>query len=154
MKDMFSYRRQNLIHLITITYMCIYSQYSVCNEDGSYCIMLGSLDQFWSPIVPCFATEDAVRVVNSFITIFTYTSLQSLTIISYAVSHLHSLQSYTFVTKITYYTLTLADFSAINYCLKLSHTVAHAKSSIHTANRLRYLLRKSLAEILLRQFTS
>jgi hypothetical protein len=41
-------------------------------------------------------------------------------IISYAVPHLRSLQSYTFVTTITYYTLTLADFSAINYCLKLS----------------------------------
>jgi hypothetical protein len=39
------------------------------------------------------------------------------------VSHLHSLQSYTFVTTITYYTFTLADFSAINYCLKLSHTL-------------------------------
>jgi hypothetical protein len=38
------------------------------------------------------------------------------------VPHLHSLQSYTFVTAITY-TLTLSDFSAINYCLKLSHTL-------------------------------
>jgi hypothetical protein len=27
------------------------------------------LDQFWSPIVPCYATEDTVRIVNSFITI-------------------------------------------------------------------------------------
>jgi hypothetical protein len=38
-------------------------------------------------------------------------------------SHLHSLQLYTFVTTITYYTVTLADFSAINYCLKLSQTL-------------------------------
>jgi hypothetical protein len=39
------------------------------------------------------------------------------------VSHLHSLQSYTFVTTTTYYTLTLTHFSAINYCLKLSQTL-------------------------------
>jgi hypothetical protein len=39
------------------------------------------------------------------------------------VSHLHSLQSYTSVTAITYYTLTLVDFSAINYFLKLSQTL-------------------------------
>jgi hypothetical protein len=52
------------------------------------------------------------------------TSLQSLTIISYAVMRLHNYNPYTFVTTITYYsyTFTLADFSAINYCLKLSHT--------------------------------
>jgi hypothetical protein len=31
--------------------------------------MLGVLDQFWPPVVPCYDTEDAVRVVNSFITI-------------------------------------------------------------------------------------
>jgi hypothetical protein len=55
-------------------------------------------------------------------------------------SHLHRLQSYTFVTTITYYTLTLADFSAMNYCLKLSQTL-----HLHTS---------TLAEILLREFTS
>jgi hypothetical protein len=71
----------------------------------------------------CYATEDAVQIVNSFLTIFTHTELQSLTIIYHAVSHLHSLQSHTFVTTISYYTLTLADFSAIKYCLKLSHTL-------------------------------
>jgi hypothetical protein len=27
------------------------------------------LDQFWSPIVLCYSTKDAVRIVNSFITI-------------------------------------------------------------------------------------
>jgi hypothetical protein len=48
----------------------------------------------------------------------------------------------------------LADFSAINNYLKLSHTVAHPKSSIPTASRLRYLLRKTLAEISLSEFTS
>jgi hypothetical protein len=29
----------------------------------------GFLNQFWPPIVPCYSTEDAVRIVNSFITI-------------------------------------------------------------------------------------
>jgi hypothetical protein len=33
------------------------------------CTMLGSLDQFWPPIVQCYAIEDAVRIVNSFLTI-------------------------------------------------------------------------------------
>jgi hypothetical protein len=50
----------------------------------------------------------------------------TITIISYAVSHLHSLQSYTFVTYnhlLHSYTFTLADFSASNYYLKLSHTL-------------------------------
>jgi hypothetical protein len=51
-------------------------------------------------------------------------------------------------------TSSLADFSAINYYLRLSHTVAHAKSSIPTACRLRYLLRKTLAEISLCECTS
>jgi hypothetical protein len=27
------------------------------------------LDQFWTPIVPCYSTEDAFRIVNSFVTI-------------------------------------------------------------------------------------
>jgi hypothetical protein len=64
-----------------------------------------------------------VRLLIPFVTVFTHTYVTTITIIHYAVSHLHSLQSYTFVTTITYYTLTLADFSAINYCLKLSHTL-------------------------------
>jgi hypothetical protein len=43
----------------------------------------------------CYATEGAVQVVNSFITIFTYMSLQSLSIISYAVTRLHNYNTYT-----------------------------------------------------------
>jgi hypothetical protein len=31
------------------------------------CTMLGLLDQFWPPIVPCYATEDTVRIGNWFI---------------------------------------------------------------------------------------
>jgi hypothetical protein len=26
------------------------------------------LDQFWTPVVQCYSTEDAVRIVNSFVT--------------------------------------------------------------------------------------
>jgi hypothetical protein len=48
----------------------------------------------------------------------THTSLQSLTIIYYAVTGLHNYNPYTFVTTITCYTLALADFLAINYCLE------------------------------------
>jgi hypothetical protein len=39
------------------------------NDEFSYCSMLGVLDPFWPPVVQCFATEDAVRIVNFFITI-------------------------------------------------------------------------------------
>jgi hypothetical protein len=34
-----------------------------------YCKMLGSLDYFWPPDVQCLLTEDAVQIVNWFITI-------------------------------------------------------------------------------------
>jgi hypothetical protein len=51
--------------------------------------MLGVLDHFWPPVVLCFNIWDAARIVNWF-----YYSL-TLTIIYYAVWHLHSLQSYT-----------------------------------------------------------
>jgi hypothetical protein len=50
------------------------------------------------------------------------------------VTRLHNYNPYTCVTTSTYYTLARADFSAIIYCLKSSHTVVHAKSSLHTAN--------------------
>jgi hypothetical protein len=54
-----------------------------------YCTMFGVLDRFWPSVVPCWSTWDAVQTVNWY-----YYSL-TLTIIYYAVSHLHSLQSYT-----------------------------------------------------------
>jgi hypothetical protein len=52
----------------------------------------------------------------------------TITIISYAVTRLHNYTPYTFVTTITYYTLALADFSAVSYCLILSHTL-HLRTS-------------------------
>jgi hypothetical protein len=63
------------------------------------------LDRFWSPIVPCYVTEDAVRIVNFFITIpitcnynhnyflrcYAFTQLSSLHVRNYN----HLLHSYT-----------------------------------------------------------
>jgi hypothetical protein len=111
-----------------------------------------------------FSTEDAVRIDNSFYYNPTHTSLLSLTIIYYAVTRLHSYNPYTFVTAIAFFTLarlhslqtlhsiftallhikspnllsvsSLVDFSAIGHFHRLSRTVAHAKSSLHTAKLL------------------
>jgi hypothetical protein len=44
----------------------------ICCVDGyiyTYCTMLRLLDLVWSPLVQCFATEDAGQIVNYFITI-------------------------------------------------------------------------------------
>jgi hypothetical protein len=60
----------------------------------------------FEPRLYSYSTQDAVRIGNSFITILNHTSLQSHTIISYAVTRLHNYNPYTFVTKITYNTLT------------------------------------------------
>jgi hypothetical protein len=82
-----------------------------------------------------YSTEDAVRIGNSFITIpltrnYNHSQL--------SIMRLHNYNPYTFVTKITYSTLTLADFSAINYCLELSHTLHLHTSKLsprsHSAN--------------------
>jgi hypothetical protein len=35
----------------------------------TYCTMLRVFDHFWTSDVACYATEDAVRIVTSFITI-------------------------------------------------------------------------------------
>jgi hypothetical protein len=112
--------------------------------------MLGVLDHFWPPIVPYYSTEDAVRIVNCFITIFTHVTTITLNYFlrCYAFTQL---QSYTFVTTITYYTLTLADFSAINYCLELSQTLHLHTSKLpprsYSANS---LLKTQLVELLLK----
>jgi hypothetical protein len=68
----------------------------------------------WSlmnPSCTCYSTKDAVRIGNFFIYNPNHTSLQSLTIIYYAVTRLHNYNPYMYVTTITYYTLALADFS-------------------------------------------
>jgi hypothetical protein len=62
------------------------------------------LDQFWPPIVPCYSTEDTVRIVNSFITIpitrnYTYNYLVR------CVTSTQLTNPYTFVTTFTYSTL-------------------------------------------------
>jgi hypothetical protein len=73
-----------------------------------------SLDHFWPPVVQCYALKTPFGLLIPFITIPITRNYIHSQLFSYAVPHLHSLQSYTFVTTITYYTLTLADFSAIS----------------------------------------
>jgi hypothetical protein len=130
----------------------------------------------------CYATEDAVRIVTSFISIpitrnynhsqLFLTLLRVYTLVILARSELQSLipllhvytiyKQYTLIFTALLHikspnllnTSSLADFSAIGHFHRLSHTFANAKSSIHTASRLRYLLRKTLAEISLREFPS
>jgi hypothetical protein len=84
--------------------------------------MFGVLDHFWPPVVLCYATEDAVQIGNCFITIRT-TRNYNHSQLFITLCHIYTAYSHTLVTTITYYTLTLADFSATNYCLKLSHTL-------------------------------
>jgi hypothetical protein len=49
-----------------------------------------------------FATEDVVRIGNSFIYNPNHTSLKSLTLIYYAATRVHNYNRYTFVTTVTY----------------------------------------------------
>jgi hypothetical protein len=53
------------------------------------------LEHFWTPNVACYTTEDAVRIGILVLLQFHSSSLQLITIIYYAVTHWHSLQSYT-----------------------------------------------------------
>jgi hypothetical protein len=55
--------------------------------------MLGLLDQFWPPIVPCYDTEDTVPIGNSFITIQITRNYNHSQLFLNAVTHVHSLQS-------------------------------------------------------------
>jgi hypothetical protein len=71
--------------------------------------MLGVLDHFWSPVVQCYALKTPVGLLIGFIAIFTHVT--TITIISYAVTRLHNYNPYTFVTTITYSTLTRLHFT-------------------------------------------
>jgi hypothetical protein len=83
--------------------------------------------RFWTPDVQCFATEDAVRIGNSFIYNPNHMSLQLFTIIYYAAARLHNYNRYTFVTTATYSTLarwhSLQTLHSNLYC-----TIAHKVS--------------------------
>jgi hypothetical protein len=57
--------------------------------------MLGVYLITYEPHCTCYATEDTVRIVNFFIYNPNHTSLQSLTVIYYAVTRLHNLQTLT-----------------------------------------------------------
>jgi hypothetical protein len=93
------------------------------NSEWSYCTMFGLLDQVWSPIVPCYSTEDAVRIGNSFITIqITRSYNHNYLLCCYTCTQLTI--TYTFVTTITYSTLarlhSLQTLHSNLYC-----TIAH-----------------------------
>jgi hypothetical protein len=85
------------------------------------------LDQFWPPVVPCYAIEDAFRIVNSFITIpITRNYIHSqlfLTLLHVYTAYIHLY----IVTTITYSTLTrlhsLQTLHSNLYC-----TIAHKVS--------------------------
>jgi hypothetical protein len=73
----------------------------------TYCTMLGYLDQFWSPTVPCYSTGDAIQIVNwlyynlrPHVTTFTYNHLlRCYTFTQLTILHVrnynHLLHSYT-----------------------------------------------------------
>jgi hypothetical protein len=101
-----------------------------------YCIMFGAPWSVLNPNCTRYSTDDAVGIGNSFY--YNFNHVTTITIIYYAVTRLHNYKPYTFVTTVTYYTLALADFSAISYCLKLSHTLHLHASKLsprsHSAN--------------------
>jgi hypothetical protein len=72
----------------------------------------------------CYATEDTLRIVSSFYYNPSHTSLQSLTLISYAVTRLHNYNPYTFVATITYFTLTHLHWLTSQLSL-LSQIITH-----------------------------
>jgi hypothetical protein len=93
-----------------------------------YIYILYNVRVTWSVLdnsCTCYATEDAIQIVNWFITLpITRNYIHSQLFIR--LSPLHSLQSYTFVTTITYYTLTLSY--TLSYQL-LSQIITHFTSS-------------------------
>jgi hypothetical protein len=79
--------------------------------------MLRVLDHFWSPVVLCYSTEDAVRIVNSF-----YYNLHphvtTITIISYGVTRLHNYNPYTPIFH--------------SFIVSITHIHTSNKHSVHT----------------------
>jgi hypothetical protein len=152
------------IYIYTIIYM--YTCISIWTVKRAYvildiyCTMLRLLDHFWSPVGPCFALRTPFRLVIRFIYNPNHLT-KSLTIIHYAVSHLHSLQSYTFVTTITYDTLTrlhwpisqlsvtFSDYHRL-YIFTLRNSRRELTPRIHLLRPfLRLLFNNSLVELLL-----
>jgi hypothetical protein len=101
-----------------------------------YCDVLWSLDHFWTPVVQCYATVDAVLIVNFFITI-PITRNYNHNYFSRCATFTQ-LTIYTFVTTITYYTGWLLRY-------KLLSQIITDSTSSHF---------ETLAENLFRVFTS
>jgi hypothetical protein len=116
----------------TISYSCPVSR--ICCANLEFCLLVlmafilynvRVLDQFWSPVVRVtplktpFGLLISLLQSQSHVTTFTHNcfsrcaTFTRLTIL-HVRNYNHILHSYTF---------TLADFSAVNYCLELSHTL-------------------------------
>jgi hypothetical protein len=123
------------LHLKSINYRRV-----LITPRHKYCTIFGSLDHFWPPVVPYYATEDTVRIVNSFITIFTFVT---------TITHNYFLRCVTFtqltIIHVRDYNHLLQSYSGwvLSYQL-LSQIITHFTSSHF----------ETLAEILLREFTS
>jgi hypothetical protein len=116
---------------------------------GTYCTMLRLLDHFWPPDIPCYSTEDAGQIVNW--VYFNPNHVTTITIIYYAVTHWHGLQSYTFVTTITHsYSLRCVTFTQ----LTILHANIPFSHSLHNTLQIKLSHFETLAENWLREFTS
>jgi hypothetical protein len=101
--------------------------------------MFGLPDQFCPPVVPCYATEDTVRIVNSFITIP----------ITRNYNHNYFLRCATF-TQVTIihvrdYNHLLDSYTGWLLSYQLLSQIITDSTSSHS---------ETVAEILLREFTS
>jgi hypothetical protein len=120
--------------------LLFFSRYLINNVEWiywhvTYCTMLRLPDHIWPPVVPCFATEDAVRIVNSF-------NLQF-----YTRNYNHS---QLFLTLCHIYTAYNHTRSWLQSLLTLLHWLTSQPSITHfTSSNF-----ETLAEILLRKFTS
>jgi hypothetical protein len=119
-KDNLAYRK-----MLRLVYFCLSTQADTTLHVHIYCTMFGVLDQFWPPVVPCYSTEDAVRIGNSFITIpitrnYNHSQLFLMLLRVYTiVLRTHSwLQS--LITLLHVYAGWLLSY---HYCLKLSQTL-------------------------------
>jgi hypothetical protein len=127
------------------------------DTDSGHCTMtvynVRVLDQFWPPFVPCYALTTPFGLLSPFISIpitrnYNHTQLfltrlrvYTLTILirSWLLSLIPLLHVYTVYvhytaafTALLHIKSSLTDFSTINYCLKLSHTL-HLLSPIETS---------------------
>jgi hypothetical protein len=119
--------------------------------------MLGLLDHLWTPILHVTPLKTPFGLVIPLLQ--SQSNVTTITIISYAVTRLHNYHPYTFVTTITYYTLTrLHSLQTLHF--NLYCTIAHKVSTLRNSRReliprihfLRLLLNNWLIELLLKHW--